>query len=86
MALPIETIRATADRVASSLGLEVVDLEFHGAGKHRALRIYVEKDAAGRARLAEEAATPEGAGPSSQRRSGGGAFGHDPRGLRVLCT
>ena len=61
MALSIETIRATADRVASSLGLEVVDVEFQGAGKHRALRVYVEKDAAGRARLAQQAATAEGA-------------------------
>lgn len=61
MALPIETIRATADRVASSLGLEVVDVEFQGSGKHRALRLYIEKDATGRARLAEQAATPEGA-------------------------
>ena len=61
MALPIETIRAAADRVASSLGLDVVDLEFQGAGKHRALRVYVEKDAAGRARLAEQAATEQGA-------------------------
>ena len=61
MALPIETIRSAADRVASSLGLEVVDVEFQGAGKHRALRVYVEKDAAGRARLAEVAATEEGA-------------------------
>lgn len=61
MALPIETIRAAADRVASSLGLEVVDIEFQGAGKHRVLRVYVEKDAAGRAKLAEQAATEEGA-------------------------
>ncbi len=61
MALPIETIRAAADRVASSLGLEVVEVEFQGAGKHRALRVYVEKDADGRARLAEQAATAEGA-------------------------
>jgi ribosome maturation factor RimP len=61
MALEIETIRTTADRVASSLGLEVVDLEFQGAGKHRALRVFVEKDAAGRARLAEQAATEQGA-------------------------
>ncbi len=61
MALAIETIRAAADRVASSLGLEIVDVEFQGAGKHRALRVYVEKDAAGRARLAEIAATEEGA-------------------------
>lgn len=61
MALPIEPIRAAADRVASSLGLEVVEIDFQGAGKHRALRVYVEKDAAGRARLAELAATEEGA-------------------------
>lgn len=61
MALPIDTIRATADRVASSLGLEVVDVEFQGAGKHRALRVYVEKDAVGRAKLAEQASTEAGA-------------------------
>ncbi len=61
MALPIDQIRAAADRVASSLGLEVVDVEFQGAGKHRSLRVYVEKDAAGRAKLAELAATEEGA-------------------------
>lgn len=61
MAVPLETIRHAADRVASSLGLEVVDVEFQGAGKHRALRVYVEKDAAGRAKLAELAATAEGA-------------------------
>ncbi len=60
MALPIETIRATAERVASSLGLEVVDLEMQGTGKHRALRIFVEKDAAGRAALATLAATEDG--------------------------
>ncbi len=63
MALSIDTIRATADRVASSLGLEVVDVEFQGAGKHRALRVYVEKDADGRTRLAERAATEEDAAP-----------------------
>jgi ribosome maturation factor RimP len=61
MALQIDTIRGAAERVASSLGLDVVDLEFQGAGKHRALRVYVEKDAAGRARLAEQATTDEGA-------------------------
>ncbi|HLI76472.1 MAG TPA: ribosome maturation factor RimP [Acidobacteriaceae bacterium] len=61
MALQIETIRATADRVASSLGLDVVDVEFQGAGKHRVLRVFLEKDSAGRAKLAEQAATEEGA-------------------------
>jgi ribosome maturation factor RimP len=62
MALPLETIRATADRVAASHGLEVVDLEFGGGGgKHRALRIFVEKNAEGRAALAQQAAeNPEG--------------------------
>lgn len=59
MALQIETIRATADRVATSHGLDVVDLEFTGGGKHRSLRVFLEKDAAGRAKLAEEAAKEE---------------------------
>lgn len=56
MALTLDTIRATADRVASSHGLEVVDVEFAGGGKHRALRVFVEKDAEGRAALARQAA------------------------------
>jgi ribosome maturation factor RimP len=57
MALAIDTIRATADRVAASHGLEVVDVEFAGGGgKHRALRVFLEKDAEGRAKLAEQAA------------------------------
>src|SRR5579875_844601 len=53
MALPLDTIRATADRVAGSHGLEVVDVEFAGGGKHRALRIFVEKNEAERKKLAE---------------------------------
>ena len=57
MALPLDTIRATADRVAGSHGLEVVDVEFAGGGKHRALRVFVEKNAEGRAALAQQAAT-----------------------------
>ncbi len=56
MALQLETIRATADRVAASHGLDVVDLEFTGGGKHRILRVFLEKDAEGRAKLAQEAA------------------------------
>src|SRR5579875_1288241 len=61
MALPLDTIRATAERVAASHGLDVVDLEFAGGGKHRALRVFLEKDEAGRARLREQAADPEAA-------------------------
>jgi ribosome maturation factor RimP len=55
MAIDLEKIRTTADRVAGSYGLEVVDAEFVGGGKHRVLRVSIEKDAAGRARLAAEA-------------------------------
>jgi ribosome maturation factor RimP len=57
MALALDTIRATADRVAASHGLDVVDLEFAGGGKHRSLRIFLEKNAAERARLAAQAQT-----------------------------
>jgi ribosome maturation factor RimP len=60
MPLEIEKIRATADRVAGSYGLEVVDVEFAGGGKHRVLRVSIEKDAAGRGRLAAKAAAERG--------------------------
>ena len=62
MALQLETIRATADRVAASHSLDVVDLEFTGGAKHRQLRVFLEKDAAARAKLAETAASDEAAG------------------------
>jgi ribosome maturation factor RimP len=57
MALQLETIRATADRVAASHHLDVVDLEFTGGAKHRLLRVFLEKDAESRAKLAAEAAS-----------------------------
>jgi ribosome maturation factor RimP len=62
MALQLETIRATADRVAASHHLDVVDLEFTGGAKHRSLRVFLEKDAEARAKLAETAASDEAAG------------------------
>jgi ribosome maturation factor RimP len=62
MALQIETIRATADRVAASHQLDVVDLEFTGGSKHRTLRVFLEKDAAARAQFAADAASNEEAG------------------------
>ena len=55
MALQLDTIRATADRIAASHSLEVVELDFSGGVKFRTLRIYIEKDAATRARLTREA-------------------------------
>jgi ribosome maturation factor RimP len=62
MALQIETIRATADRVAASHQLDVVDLEFTGGAKHRTLRVFLEKDTEARAKFAAEALASEEAG------------------------
>ncbi len=52
MALDLDKIRAAADRVAASHGLDVVEIEYVAAAKQRALRVFVEKNAAERARLA----------------------------------
>jgi ribosome maturation factor RimP len=52
MALQMDAIRGAADRVAGSLHLEVVETEFTGGAKFRTLRIFVEKDATERAKLA----------------------------------
>lgn len=49
-------VRALAERVAQSSGLEVVDLEYHGGGKGRLLRIFIEKNAAGRRALEQQLA------------------------------
>jgi ribosome maturation factor RimP len=59
MAFEIDEVRRIAERVAASHHLEVVDVEFGGGGKSRALRVYLEKDAAERARLKERAAAGE---------------------------
>jgi ribosome maturation factor RimP len=45
MALEIDRIRGIADRVASSSGLEVVEVELRGGGKARMLRIVIDKPA-----------------------------------------
>lgn len=51
MAVRLDEIRSAAERVAASHGLDVVDVEFAGPAKERTLRIYLEKNAAERARL-----------------------------------
>ena len=51
--MKLDEIRAAAQRVATSHGLDVVDIEFIGPAKERTLRIYLEKNAEGRARLKE---------------------------------
>jgi len=59
MALQMDEIRRLAERVAASHHLEVVEIEFGGGGKSRALRVFVEKDAAERARLKARAEAGE---------------------------
>jgi ribosome maturation factor RimP len=56
MAVQLDAIRSTAQRVAASHDLDVVDVEFQGGVKFRTLRVYIEKNAAERAKLAELAA------------------------------
>jgi ribosome maturation factor RimP len=51
MAVKLEEIRSAAVRVAASHGLDVVDVEFTGPSKERILRVFLEKNAEGRARL-----------------------------------
>jgi ribosome maturation factor RimP len=43
MAADLDKIREIVERVAQSSGLELVDLELHGGGKARMLRIYIDK-------------------------------------------
>lgn len=51
MAAGLEEIRAAAERVAASHGLDVVDVELAGSAKDRTLRVLLEKNAEGRAKL-----------------------------------
>jgi ribosome maturation factor RimP len=51
MAVKLDEIRLAAARVAASHGLDVVDVEFTGPAKDRVLRVTLEKNAEGRAKL-----------------------------------
>jgi ribosome maturation factor RimP len=66
MALDLDQIRALAQRVAASHGLDVVEIEYQGGSKQRILRVFIERNAEHRARLAEAAkgGSPEAALPS----------------------
>lgn len=56
MAVKLDEIRAAAERVAASHGLELVDVEFAGSAQDRILRVYLEKNAEARERLRAEIA------------------------------
>src|SRR5256885_874031 len=47
MALDVERVREIAERVASSSGLEIVEIEILGGGKARMLRVFLDKALAG---------------------------------------
>ena len=51
MAVKLEEIRLAASRVAASHGLDVVEIELAGPSKERVLRVFLEKNAEGRAKL-----------------------------------
>jgi ribosome maturation factor RimP len=54
MAAKLEEIRLAAARVAASHGLDLVDIELVGPSKERILRVFLEKNAEGRAKLKAE--------------------------------
>jgi ribosome maturation factor RimP len=61
MAVNLDQIRTSAQRVATSHGLDVVEVEYRAGSKPRALCVYIEKNAEQRARLvAETGTTPNG--------------------------
>src|SRR5215470_3400411 len=62
MALQLDQIRATAQRVAASHGLDVVEVEYQGGSKHRVLRVFIERNAERRALRAAAAETGEPGG------------------------
>jgi ribosome maturation factor RimP len=74
MAAKLDEIRKAAERVAGSLGLDVVEVEFTGSAKSRTLCVYLEKNAAGRAaqekiaveQMAALAANPESKFPAEE--------------------
>jgi len=70
MAAKLDEIRGVADRVAGSLGLDVVDIEFTGTAKNRALCIYLEKDQAGRAAQAAKAVSQRDAAATNPESAG----------------
>jgi ribosome maturation factor RimP len=43
MAVDLEKVHSIAERVAASLGLEVIEVEMRGGGKARMLRIFIDK-------------------------------------------
>ena len=88
MSLVNEQIRVLAERVAASHGLDVVELEFQGGGgKHRTLRIFLERNAEGRAVLESRVQAMRGTGLAESVESNGpaeSATSRDTQGAIIL--
>jgi ribosome maturation factor RimP len=67
MALDLQLVRSTAQRVAASHGMDVVDVEFRGVGKARALIVFVEKNAPRRAEMKAQLEAEIAANPGAKR-------------------
>ncbi|MGA7446849.1 MAG: ribosome maturation factor RimP [Terriglobales bacterium] len=65
MALDLDRVRQIAERVAGSSGLEVVEVEVCGAGKHRMLRVFIDRPF-----IERRAKDQPGAVPSTNRPDG----------------
>jgi ribosome maturation factor RimP len=59
MAFDQEKVRQIAERVAASSGLEVVEIEFLGGGKHRMLRVFIDRPGAAPTRQHPDGVTHE---------------------------
>lgn len=80
MALSLDQIRSTAQRVAASHGLDVIEVEYQGGAKYRTLRVFIEKNAEERARLVartEEDAPVPGMSEGDSLNSGHGSLNMD---------
>jgi ribosome maturation factor RimP len=86
MTLSLDQIRSTAQRVAASHGLDVVEVEYQGGPKYRTLRVFIEKNAEERARLiarAEEDAPVAGISEGDSLNSEDGVLNSEGNGLNI---
>jgi ribosome maturation factor RimP len=60
MAFDLDKVRQIAERVAGSSGLEVVEVEVCGAGKHRTLRVFIDRPLIDRPEASPLADRPNG--------------------------
>jgi ribosome maturation factor RimP len=60
MAFDLDKVRQIAERVAGSAGLEVVEVEVCGAGKHRMLRVFIDRLGAAPAARHSDENRPDG--------------------------